>query len=400
MGSACTITAGPRIFAVIKPNTGAARENTVLTTQATDTRCTNDRDLFLFENLTFDTSGAFFVQENVWMDLCMVLNATSSSFNQASTAQLVWYVTRSTVSNLTQGLRSFSTQRVAPGIVRGNRFVGSIPTIHGINMIGNIKTVGGSDQLKILSGFAGGLTPKFGQIVAYNKIYNTRSLGNILDFGGDSNIVDGFVLANNLVEQTTNDTASAAFNLFSDSSRDFTNAMVWNNTMVGTKNFLFYNDSGSTARYRVQCTVLNNIFDDLNMKGDLFNPTNAARIGNWSTIFGCGMYGNASLETTNVGAFGAFLPEFAGVSSWAGDGTYTTNYPVFYERLAHDGVGTLPGGGDYRLHSRSPLMQRNAAESYRRRKWVLSHDGNGVVRTEVDPPGVYGDGQVRKGFTE
>jgi hypothetical protein len=399
LGSSCTITAGPRIWTVLEPVSGADPDNVVISAQGTDTRCTNDRDLFLFRRITFNTSGALFVQANVWMDNCPLINLTSSSVNQSTSGQLVWYITRSTVSNITQGIRSFSTQRLGPWFI-GNTIVGTIPTIHALNMAGNLKTVGASDQVRILSGVTGGLTPKFGQLIDHNEFFNLRYLGNIIDIGADSNIVEGFVLVNNLFEQTTNNTASTAFNIASTEGRYATNLIVWNNTLEGTKSFFLYDDSGTNFNPRWQCSVYGNLFVDLNAKGDLFSPTNANRVGNWPFLFGSGSFGNAWLETDNIGADGAFLPDFTGLSSWAGDGTGSTNYAAYWNRQSHDGVGTLPGGGDYRLLTRSPLHTRSEGGRKPRQKWVTSHDLNGLARGVDDPPGAYVEGVARKGWFE
>lgn len=401
LNSACTITAGPRMWVRITPNSGVSREDAVIAAQATDTRCTNDRDLFLFDNMTFNTSGALFVQENIWMDRCMILNLTSSSVNQATGAQCLWYITRSVISNLTQGIRSFTTQRLAPALVQGNWIVGNVPSAHFLTMSGNVKTTNGSGQFVVTSGFSGGLLQKDGQILSYNALYKVHLLGDILSVGVDSNTIRGVVIANNLFEQTTNNTASTAYGIGYTSLRNFTNFMVWCNDLLGTKTFYGYDNSDTnTSSYREQWSTYGNIFSNMNVKDDRFAPISNVRTGNWQIVFGNNMIGNALLETTNVGAFGSFIPQFAGVNSW---GALTvnatgTNYARFRNRLDHDGSNTLPGGGDYRIFSDSPLFRRNKGpRNGEEGKWILSHDLDGKPRSEDDPPGAYVAGQRLEG---
>ena len=403
MGASCTIAAGPRCFVTIRPNTGAARENVRLTTAATDSRCTDDLDMYRISNVTFDTSsGTMFVRVgHLWLDQCAILNATASAFfQQSASAQLMWYITRSTVSNLTQGVRSFSIQRLAPAIVRGNTFNGTTEQFQAFTFLGNHKTVAGSTQARVVTEIAGAATPVgWGQIIGYNRFDNCRFLGNILECGIASNIVVGLAIVNNVFEQSTNNTASTAYYIASANTLNHTNLMFWNNTMVGTKLFYGYNDAGTAVAHRWLWSSYNNIFDDYNLKGDTFSPTNANRVGNWPVSWGTASAGNAALETAGVGAPGDFLPEFQGEHSWnpGQSATISTNYPVFLDRLAYDGVNVMPGGGDYKLRSNSPLWNRNYDHRTTRTKWILSHDMNGLPRGELDPPGAYTEGSARKG---
>ncbi len=401
LNTACTITTGPRTWVSIQPNAGATSANVVISAQATDTRCTNDRDLFLFDQITFNTSGALFVQENVWMDRCLILNLSSSSLFQTSTAQCLWFITRSTISNLTQGIRSFSTQRLAPALVRGNRIVGNTAIAHFLVFTGNEKTVSGSDRFILSSGFAGGLLPKGPQIASYNACYNLRELSDIVAVGTDTNFVVGVVMANNLFEQTTNNTASTAYGLAYKALINFTNFARANNDFLGTKIFDVYDEpSTNTASYRELIVTLNEIASNDNVKGDLFSPISGVRIGNWPTRFGMSREGNAFLETTNVGAFGSFPADFHGINSWMPRTVNATgtNYAKFINPQCHDGSSTFPGGGNYRLLSHSPLFIRNrGTAAYNESKWVLSHDLDGKLRSEDDPPGVYVAGQRLEG---
>lgn len=398
LGSTCTLANGPRIFVELEPYPGVAREDVVFTTALTDSRCTNDGDMLLMRNVSFDTSsGTMFIRHaHLWMDQCVILNATAAAFFQATGGQNNWYLTRSTVSNLTQGLRSFTTQRLAPAIVRGNRIVGNTASLQFYTALGNVKTVAGSTSFQTFAEVNGGLTQVgWGQILGYNEFYNLRLLGNLIEVGRHSNIHSGVLIVNNLFEQTTNNTASTAYYLGSGDWGN-TNLMAWNNTFVGTKNFFGYNDAGTNAFPRWLWSRYNNIWDDFNSKGDNFSPTNANRVGNWPILFGTASFGEVMLETENVGAPRAFLPDFYGTASWAPVSTSSTNFPMFWNRQAHDGANTMPGGGDYRLHSRSPVL--NLPYDYRntRRRWVLPYDLRGQPRGSSDGPGAYIQGNPRR----
>lgn len=397
LGSTCTLANGPRIVVELSPESGVARTDVVINAAATDARCTNDKDAIRLNNITIDvSSGTPFIQHaHLWMDQCVILNAPSA-FIQSVSAYNNWYLTRNTISNIVQGIRGFTTQPLAPAVVRGNWIVGNTASIQAFTVLGNIKATNGTTQSQIFTDVIGSLLPTgWGQIIGYNAFYNCRALGNIIGVGTSSNITTGLVFVNNLWEQCTNDTASAAFYFAGGEGQNHTNLMSWNNTLVGTKDFFGYNNIGTNAWYRWLWSDFNNLIDDRNTKGDNFDSTNANRIGNWPILWGTAVFGNALLETTNIGAFSAFLPDFTGASSWTPATASTTNFPAFRDRQAFDGANVMPGGGDYRLHTRSPIWNIIFDHRNRYRKWVLPFDLRGNYRGESDPPGAFNEGNAR-----
>jgi len=238
-------------------------------------------------------------------------------------------------------------------------------------------------------------------IIAYNRFFNIRKLASVLSIGNDFSISNGVAVVNNIFETTTNNTSTISFQFGTVPTLNYTNVMIWNNVYMGCKAFVAYHDQGSNTVIRYGWTRYNNIFDDFNIKTDTFvgSPPPGGdpnRFGNWSMINDVGVFNEANLETTGIGAPGSFLPETLGPYCWdvSGVSLSTTNTPMFFNRAAYDGSAAVntPGYGDYRLHSASPVRLRS-----RESKWVLSHDIFGYSRSVVDPPGPFA-GSPRKGI--
>ena len=400
LGSTCTLANGPRIFVELEPEDGVSRDDVVFHAAVTDARCTDDKDMLLMRNVTMSVTNAtmFLRHAHLWHDQCQFLDSTASALFQASGGvQNNWYITRCVISNLTQGIRPFTTQPMSPAIVRGNRIVGNTTSLQIFTTIGNVKEVGGSTQFSMFTDVGGGSTPVgWGQIAAYNAVFNARLLGNILSVGTVSNINKGFIFANNLFEQCTNNTASTAYFLAVQEGLNYTNVMTWHNTMVGTKNFFGYNDNGTNVWYRWLWSHYNNIWEDDNEKSDEFGTPDPNRVGNWPMRFGAYSAGNVLLETLDVGATLSFTPDFVGTFAWMPTtDPSTTNFPAFRNRLAFDGTNVMSGGGDYRLHTRSPIWNLTYDYRNRVRKWVLPFDLRGNYRGESDPPGAFNEGNAR-----
>jgi hypothetical protein len=220
-----------------------------------------------------------------------------------------------------------------------------------------------------------------------------RSPCSVLRGYQSGDTTNGYAVIQNVFEFSTNNRASASFDFGSSNSRQYTNILIWHNTVVGAKTFMAYNDSGNAAAWRVGWSIRYNLLDDWNIKSDTFaggSGPNGNRVGNWSVLYGVGCSGNVFAETTGVGAAGSFLNEFCGLNTFSqnlpsgksGD-TQASSYMQFIERKSYDGVtDDMPGGGDYRIQADAP--QRGLA-----RDWCVPYDLAGSDRCKSDVPGAY-----------
>lgn len=204
---------------------------------------------------------------------------------------------------------------------------------------------------------------------------------------------NGGALIQNIVENYDNTASSFVLGLASI-TKDATNLLVWNNTLVGQRTGAFYNDTGTDPVWRILSSCKNNAFDDYNIKSDTFTTPNAARTGNWAALFGVGFSGNITPKTTNSGGSStAFLPAaaggFNGISSFM-QGLAQTNWFQWVD-LQAAGEISRNGMGNYRLKSSSPAIINMQTE------WLLPYDFDGVYRGGFDPPGAFASASPRKG---
>lgn len=140
------------------------------------------------------------------------------------------------------------------------------------------------------------------------------------------------------------------------------NLIIWNNTMLGNRCFIGYNDAGTIYKERFYWSLMNNYFDRSATKGDTHPPANANRKGNWWNRFGCGHYGNHHEQ--NMISGNSFYFRWQGISSFqpTGGATGTAANAQFVNRRSTTEVsGSLVAGlgdGDYRIPYSSPLTNR------------------------------------------
>lgn len=390
LGSSLSLSVEQATWLTVQNLTNGA----VITEYNSDQRGLDDKDKFKLVGLNYLTTTQPHSRQHIWHDRCF-MDISGSGFYATSTAKCIWYLTGNTITNLSQGLRSQSGQQLVPAIVRGNNLTGFRNIAQPYMMLGNTNApteIGSNLQIQF------DLASQQWEIPAYGVFYNNAlfgldTLGNILQAPANFNATNGFVIVQNVLEQTTNNTASTAFAIGTINTLNFTNGIVWNNTLVGTKTFYGYNDSGEAAAYRYLWSTFNNVWDDYNLKSDNFTTQNANRVGNWPLMFGVNYAGNLDLATTGIGAPDSFINDdavnlgFMGVNSASlytlTSATSSTNFAAFVDRQAHDGVNSMPGGGNYRLTAESPLLLWPTS------KWVLSHDLAGQERSLTDPPGAF-----------
>lgn len=399
LGATTTLTGVQNVAYEVIPYPGIDPNNAKIVA-LNDARLKDDADIRINRGVVFDTSTStiFSRHLHLWFDQCVITNATGAAFWDNATVPMAVYMTRCTIGNLTQGLRPVSTHHAQLSLTRGNYIVGNLNNtqIDARCFIGNATS--GSYSNYTISDQITGTSGDYDEAIIYaNRFYNIRKLASVLSIGNDFSISNGVVVVGNLFETTTNDTATISYQFGTVPTLNYTNVMIWDNIFLGCKSFIAYSDQGTNTVIRYGWSRYNNIYDDGNIKTDIFVGSgggSAARFGNWSMVNGVGCFNEAWLETIGIGAPGSFTMETLPPYTWdtTTGSTSSTNYPKFFNRMANDGNSPFMAGfGDYRLHSASPIRLRNSVS-----KWVTSHDINGYPRSIVDPPGPFG-GSPRKG---
>jgi len=301
----------------------------------------------------------------------------------------VLYFTRCLVTNLDQGFHPFSNVNSPPGLIRGNTVVAMGRQILAYTLIGNALLA----SVPIYDFYSGMLSPEsVNTVVAYNKIVGTPGANTTLMLRQGTADAHGVAVIQNLIEITTN-SSLPAFQCAADLTTltPVNNALIWHNVVVGARTSLAYNEVGATLAVRLGWSVRNNIFDDVNVKSDTFPTADTARVGNWSTLYGCGCSGNLHAEIAlGVGAPGAFLFEMPGVKSYqpvasgqppAGPAN-VIGFIGFKDRRSYNGSTNGAGGGDYHLTGGSPAIALQ-------HEYVLPFDLAGDPRAATGASGAY-----------
>lgn len=355
-----------------------AAENVVFTNHS-GSRSING--LLKISEVRIDSESAQHITQatNVWLDRVIIDN-TGAALVYAGTH---WSLTRCVVSNFTQGFTPFSTQTSPLVLARGNRCEVSV-TVRGYTVLGN-RFVGATTFNDFYAGAT--IPPSTNLIIFNNQLARGGGVTTHFNIQSTTNY-NGFAIIQNEAEYT-NTTSVTIFSNFADGQTNVANNFLWwANTWTGQRANFNYNDTGGGSVERIGWSVIGNLGDDANIKTDTFATTNDTRIGNWATVFGNGMRANHFAQVTGVGATG-FWAEYPGLYSVEGDG-FSTDYVRFVNRRSYNGSTVGQGFGDYRVKSDSPLFRVLTP-------WVLSHDIEGVPRSQIDPPGVKVSGNPKKG---
>jgi len=384
-GGATTI---PKTWVTIMPN-GAA--NSARITGASGTSDINDR--LRFSGIDFNVSANIFNNaERILFEDCALVSS-STQFILSTTQNCVWYLMRGRIGSFSQGVKFASIYNCPPGIVRGVTFDGFSGAVQPYVCVGNLFT--NSPLAQIRMDYASQPTP----VGECSIIYNNKLLANdLLDdaLRGPSSygLSWGYVIAQNVFESDTNNTANLSWNFGSANSIHLTNAFIVHNTAIGRKDFTGYNDSGSNVAWRVGWTIANEYRDDFNLKSFDHGNTegggaNTNRVGAEPLKHGVGFSGWIPAEVGGIGAPMSFLPNpFYGLHVLIPAATNTPSWAGFKDRKAYDGSGSSGSGyGDYSLNTNSPL----AAIAYRR---VLPFGIGGQARGTPDSAGAYESGNT------
>ena len=299
--------------------------------------------------------------ENVTLDNGSINVALSSGFVQINGA---------TITNASLSILSASTGQMR--LLRGLNISGAATTLEAWLLLGSNLANGGivGDQ---------STRPATGGIVAFNTVYR---LDNTVFDMARTYAVNQFALVGNVFEYIT--TNSSVFNRLSgdSSTGSMSHVVVAGNTFTGFdlygRSNWAYNDgtfvSGAQSRIYKLWRVTENIFSQMNVKGDVFigtngngtpDPTNAPNaVGNWPVKYGVGwaynwvMYRNA--EGGANGQASSFGFDFPGLATQTGTSNTARLDPLFTTWAATTNSGATPiagtGGGTYTLQAGSPAL--------------------------------------------
>lgn len=340
-------------------------------------------------------SGTKQVGEKLKLEDVKITNSTTSGFtgmdalwihnsDVAPTGAATFYI--NTVDYFTDSnwnsseLSAYSLVNSARAIVRGltstAAFSGSaMPYVFLGN---NIQFTGGGQLLDYV---AGKTTPTIDNaIYAYNKISKSSSTNAPFYLYASQSETHGTAIVQNILEgfsSIVNPLLAIAAD--SSTSNPVNNTLIWNNTLIGQRINMAYNDYNLNdvgPAYRKSWSVKNNIFDDYNSVTDADahggTPDND-RYGNHSIIHGVGQSGNIILN--RVGTSG-YENKFGGLYHKRG----APLDPAFADDNSASGDDT--GNGDYRLTASSPALNLVASNQslmpYDIRGGARKNDGTGA----------------------
>ena len=238
--------------------------------------------------------------DELWMH-DVAINATSSS---AIVRWQLAFATNNTVTALGSGFQHFSTLKTPWGLFRGNSLPSGGITAANYAVIGNKNPI----ALNYERGNAPGQQFSDNAIYAFNSLYARAAemfatSAWAASCAGNNDQVIGVAIVQNLIERTT--ATSPALSL-GETSCHTNNVLFWQNTFVGQRENIGYNSTGSVAYYHRYWSMIGNIFDDWNTKGDTFTTADAYRVGGWPVEYNVGSAGNKYLRS-------GFPPSFWGL---------------------------------------------------------------------------------------
>lgn len=345
-----------------------------------------------------NTSTTIHASQTLWSDQCDIeLMMGSAPFWEGNASvKTAWYLTYSYISNLNQSIRPVTTARLGHvPLIMGCTFSNFNGAIVAAGMVGCVVD---SNVTNTSCKLTHTVTSQGWDYPYIPVIYNNyiSAAGDTFNINDQHSTTNGYYLIQNVL-QCTYYGAGTYVGSISSSGLNATNINLWHNVILGEKINAWYDWApGSAPAFKYNCSMIGNIFDDLNTKSDNIAPNQSAdEIGNWPIMFGVSSDGTIDLATTDVGLpTSAIIDDpadnlgFYGVNSWCyytafGD-TTSTNYAVFTSRTAYDGVpgSKLNGRGDYTYKADSPLLGKGPSVQ------VLPFDLYGSMRTASDPPGV------------
>jgi hypothetical protein len=297
-----------------------------------------------------------------WIDNCALTMTDTAPFYGAK----LLYATQNNITSLAGGFQAFSTTKAPFTLLRGNdaTSAGSIG--------GDFYTVIGNKSVAprfLESDNTASQQPTDNAIVAYNTWFNGNATWSAI---ANHTAVTGLAIVQNIVEKVTD--SDPLIQIAADgSSASADNFIVWNNTFVGERTNVAYNENPSacSASYsRYNWSIRGNIFANMNIMTDTDNThgcsQNGGRTGNWPVDYMVGSANNA----VKIGSSGIYFPtDFVGLRS-----TTTPSVLGFVHDYSYL-TGNSAGNGNYHYTSNSSLLNKVSAGTS-----ILPYDFDGNQR--------------------
>jgi len=320
----------------------------------------------------------------------------TTSLRQPLHNNTVNYATSGVVINLSQGMTSYSAIPAIWGLIRGVTLTNADIDLHHWCVIGTLRAPGTAQTMTINARASAGTGPlPQTPIMAFNSWHSLSESGTeTMNLWNDSDTIPagyvGTAFVQNLLENSGGGSSPLFWVAADGTTQPIQNVIIWNNTIVGQRSSILYNDKGTASVLKTNCSYRNNIQDVTASKTDIFNDQhpgsavgpNGNRIGNWSVQWGVSCSGEYRGHPIGMTAAGAFPAEFLGLSSFQGDADETVSQYGYVDHKACVGASATAGGGDYHLTEGSRLRGMALVQ-------VLPYDLEGNARGSDDSPGVF-----------
>lgn len=268
------------------------------------------------------------------------------------------------IPRLTQGIRSPSVYNCVPKLVRGCNLDGFDGGIMTYTVAGNRGSRMG--KTRIFDSLTGQLSPPSRAVIFNNRFLGLSADGSSpVQLGNNAGNTAGLAFIQNVVEAVTasdRNHPTAGLAAFGTSDFSYSNYIIWNNTLVGNRCFVGYNDAGTVFYSREFFDMENNYWGRWATKQDEVVPGNPNRTGGWSIQNSVKRRGDYAAQAY-FSLPGNFYAEMNGVESWEPDeeseGFSGEAKFVSYKGALESGDNDVlagAGGGDYHIAAGSPLI--------------------------------------------
>lgn len=301
--------------------------------------------------------------DRLWLNNNSITHPSGAIYNWDAV-----YASNNTVVSInSSGFSDFGSTKTPWPLIRGNSFPVSINSKCSFYAVlankncfvrsyeQSISTSGAANSAK--QALSDGVVYAFNQLYGSTQQWNSsQSYWNTAGTGGVMNY--GCAAVGNIMEATTAG-AAPLFGISNDGTTEPSqNCMAWENTLVGERTNLFYNDgadSGDSGHSNWYAETLNsivgNIFAGYNSKTDTFVGTaNGARTGNWAAHYHVGsssnwfLNSNGSLGEGNNTWLGMFSGLYSNYNGTQVAGTDSASYIANAVCTASSGNHPVTGG--------------------------------------------------------
>lgn len=390
LGGSYSYGSAPAARAVVQAYPG---ETVWYTTQSGNT---DAGDRLEVRGLNFGGSASMFNgTDYLTMRSCVISNSHSLAFWQNT--PVLWLIDCK-IPKVTGGLRPYSTHNTRFHL-DGCDLTGFSGSLAPALMAATVhpQREGAASFVLSQDTSSGGNAPTEFFYWADSYISGLQQPGSLAWWVGQNiSITNGGVIENSAFFVTTN-SGSSVFNL-GGSVLPHWNIVIDSCEFGGARFAGYgYNQSGTNSVTRRFILHRNSITQNLGYKTDTFTGDGGAdanRTGNWPLMWGLGHRGNVHYSCdVNGGSGPNFPPEFYGLVSHHPMGAYTNSvqWPRWVDPRSQ-GDANLEGVGSFRLRSDSPIWDQFACP----RDVSLPYDLDGVPRGDLDPPGPYVSGSIRR----